>query len=113
MGFSSASGSPRFPAEHTHTGCVDPDKSPGSLLALHGQCFDEGVCRGAVRVPMLRIDPSAPAGHRPRVPALGLEKVLLKNVVVNVDLSQHGHLFAFDVGGGGFVPDPHADTVTH
>lgn len=113
MGFTSISGSPRLPAEHTHTGCVNSNKSPGCLLALHCQRFDKGVCCGTVRVPVLCINPSAPTGDWLRVPALGLKKVLLENVVVNVDLSQHCHLFAFDVSGCGFVSNPHADAVTH
>lgn len=37
-----------LPAEHTHTGRVDPDKSPGSLLAIHGQRLDKGVSRGTI-----------------------------------------------------------------
>lgn len=113
MGCRSVSGSPCLPAEHTDAGCVNPNEPPGCLLALHRQCFDKGVSGGAVGVPVLRVDPSAPAGHWLRVPALGLEKVLLENVVVNVDLSQHCHLFAFNVGGRGFVPNPHADAVAH
>lgn len=107
------SGPRRLPAEHADAGGVDADEPPGRLLALHGQGLDKRVGGGAVRVPVLGVDASAPARHRLGVPALGLEKVLLKDVVVDVDLAQHRHLLALDVGGRGFVPDPHADAVAH
>lgn len=105
--------SPSLPAEHAHAGRVDPDKPPGSLLAVHGQRLDEGVGRGTIRVPVLGVDAPAPAVHGRGVPALGLKKVLFEHTVINVHLPQDHHLLALDVRGGGLVPHPHADAVAH
>lgn len=46
-------------------------------------------------------------------PGTWSQKVLFEYTVVNVHLSQHHHLLALDVCGGGLIPNPHADTVTH
>ena len=62
---------------------------------------------------MLRVDAPASAVDGIGVPALGLKKVLFEYTVVDVHLSQHHHLLALDVRGGGLVPHPHADAVAH
>lgn len=102
-----------LPAEHTHTGCVYSDEPPGGLLVVCCQRLDKGVGCGAVGVPVLGVNAPATTLNGIGGSALGLEKVLFEDAIVNVHLAQHCHLLAFDVRGCGLIPNPHTDTVTH
>lgn len=111
--FDKLSLSPWLAAEHTHTGYIDPNKSPSHQVLKSSQCSHKCVRVGAVWVPVAYIN-----SQTPRAPGSGpaadcFEKVLLFLDVIDADIWQHSYLVAWDVSCFCLITHPEADALTH